>query len=251
MRRLNRRDRKERTSGENRSSELPRDSKLTAEIDDIANIGDRRKLQRADTEVKEVVSKATQTDIRNIMLIDQGRCPVCASRTENFLFTMVCPSCGWFRREIPNRGSAIVHLTDGTPIECDYVHHGQRDEFLAIRDGVVISELMRPEVKRIDYVWADGELDEARALVRRLKSGVCSWCQTDLTDTPDDEHREDYVAFGTMQERYIFCTEKCQRAFRRHYPARVHRNCYEVDCNQCNLCVKRYDTQGFKRNILT
>jgi len=232
-------------------SELPKDSKLSAEIDELSAIGDRRELQRADSEVKEVVSKATQTDIRNIMLIDQGRCPVCATRTENFLFTVVCPSCGWFRREIPNRGSAIVYLESDEKIECDYVHHGSRDEFLCIRDGVVISELMRSEVKRIDYVWADGELDEARTLSRRLKNGICSWCETDLSTTPEDEHFEDYVAFGTLQERYIFCSEKCQRAFRKHYPARVHRNCYETDCNQCNLCIKRYDTHGFKRNILT
>ena len=232
-------------------SELPKDSKLVAEIDEITSKRDRREILRADTEVKEVVSKATQTDIRNIMLIDQGRCPNCATRTENFLFTVVCPSCGWFRREIPDRGSAIVHLAKGDAIECDYVHHGERDEYLAIKDGVVISELMRSEVKRIDYVWAQGELDEARSTARRLKIGICSWCEGDMSATDESDHHEDYVAFGAFQERYIFCSEKCQRAFRKHYPARVHRNCYEVDCNQCNLCIKRYDTHGFKRNILT
>ena len=232
-------------------SDIPKDSKLVAEIDELTSTRDRRELLRADTEVKEVVSKATQTDLRNIMLIDQGRCPVCATRTENFLFTVVCPSCGWFRREIPDRGSAVVHLANGEKIECDYVHHGQRDEYLAIFEGVVISELMRSEVKRIDYVWAEGELEEARSLANRLKSGICSWCEGDLSESDSAEHQEDYVAFGSMQERYIFCSEKCQRAFRKHFPARVHRNCYEVDCNQCSLCIKRYDTKGFKRNILT
>jgi len=24
------------------------------------------------------------------------------------------------------------------------------------------------------------------------------------------------------------------------YPARVHRDCYERDCEECNLCLKRY-----------
>ncbi len=246
-----RQSRKEKRGSDALKAELPKDSKLVAEIDELASIGDRRELQRADTEVKEVVSKATQADIRNILLIDQGRCPVCAARTENFLFTVVCPSCGWFRREIPDRGSATVHLETDETIECDYVHHGSRDEFLCIREGVVISELMRSEVKRIDYVWAEGELDQARGLARKLKNGICSWCESDLGESPPEDHHEDFVAFGAFQERYIFCSEKCQRAFRKHYPARVHRNCYEVDCNQCNLCTKRYDTHGFKRNILT
>ncbi len=246
-----RQTRKEKRGSDALKAELPKDSKLVAEIGELASIGDRRELHRADTEVKEVVSKATQADIRNIMLIDQGRCPVCAARTENFLFTVVCPSCGWFRREIPDRGSARVHLETDEVIDCDYVHHGSRDEFLCIREGVVISELMRSEVKRIDYVWAEGELDQARRLARKLKNGICSWCESDLGESPSEDHREDYVALGAFQERYIFCSEKCQRAFRRHYPARVHRNCYEVDCNQCNLCNKRYDTHGFKRNILT
>lgn len=234
-----------------RQNQLPKDQKLAEEIDELTSSGDRRELIRADTEVKEVVSKATKTDIRNIMLIDQGRCPVCAARTENFLFTVVCPSCGWFRRDVPNRGSAVVHLENEGSIECDYVHHGSRDEFLCIRDGVVISELMRSEVNRIDYVWAEGELDEARALSRRMKNGICSWCESDLSESPVEDHREDFVAFGAYQERYVFCSEKCQRSFRRHFPARVHRNCYEVDCNQCSLCIKRFDTHGFKRNILT
>lgn len=232
-------------------NELPKDSKLSAEIGELTAIGDRRDLQRADSEVKDVVSKATQADIRNIMLIDQGRCPVCASRTENFLFTVVCPSCGWFRREIPSGGSAVVHLTTNKKIECDYIHHGRRDEYLCIKDGVVISEVMKTEVKRIDYAWAAGELEEARTHVHRLRSGICSWCEMNLAESAEDEHREDYVAIGAFQDHFTFCSEKCQRAFRRHYPARVHRNCYEVDCNQCSQCIKRYDTHGFKRNILT
>ena len=48
------------------------------------------------------------------------------------------------------------------------------------------------------------------------------------------------VAFGTTQERYCFCSDECYEAFRKMYPARIHRNCYERDCEECNLCVKRY-----------
>ena len=28
------------------------------------------------------------------------------------------------------------------------------------------------------------------------------------------------------------------------YPARVHRNCYERSCADCNLCVKRYEDES-------
>ena len=49
-----------------------------------------------------------------------------------------------------------------------------------------------------------------------------------------------HAAFGTAQERFVFCTDDCYEAFRRMYPARVHRNCYERDCAGCDLCVKRY-----------
>ena len=79
---------------------------------------------------------------------------------------------------------------------------------------------------------------------------ICSWCNEALN--PDEEEiYEDYVAFGTFQEHYIFCSEKHQKEFRKMYPSRIHRNCYETDCNQCELCIKRYDTHGFKRRIIS
>ena len=32
------------------------------------------------------------------------------------------------------------------------------------------------------------------------------------------------------------------------YPSRVHRNCYERSCENCDLCVKRYsdETEGLR-----
>jgi hypothetical protein len=231
--------------------ELPVDELLRGELTELSMAGDRREFSRADTEVREVVSRATKADIRNIMLIDQGRCPSCHARTENFLFTRVCPSCGWFRREVPGKGKSRVYLKNGEEIACDYVFRGGNDEFLLIREGVVVSEVMRSSVWKVDHVWEANDLQEARALAKKLREGLCSWCERSLAETTDEEGvYEDYVAFGALQERYLFCSEKCQRAFRRQYASRVHRNCYETDCNLCNLCIKRYDTHGFKRNIL-
>lgn len=233
--------------------ELPKDETLKEEFTSVADIGDPKEIGKADSEVKETVAEATKTDIRNIMLIDQGRCPQCHGRTERFLFTVVCPSCGWFRRKIPETGHSIVYLNDGKKIECDYVHHGP-DEFLCIRDGVVIAEAMRNSVFRIEHSWKEHELEKARESARHLREGTCAWCETSIAEVMEDGETEgiseDYVAFGTTQEHYVFCSEKCQRAFRKQYPSRIHRNCYETDCNQCDLCIKRFDTRYFKRKIL-
>ena len=233
------------------SNELPKDGKLSEELTELAAKSDRKELSRADIEVSEAVTKANRTDIRNYLLIDKGRCPVCHSRTENFLFTVVCPSCGWFKRNIPEKGSSRVYLTTGKSITCDYVHRGGTNEFLLIKDGVVIAEIMRSGVLKIEHLWEEHELKEMKEKARKTKTGICAWCETPLHDSETDDIFEDYVAFGAFQEHYVFCCEEHQRAFRKRYPSRVHRNCYETDCNSCNLCMKRFDTFGFKRNILT
>lgn len=230
-------------------TETPMDDTLKEEFTELSDIGDPRNIGKADSEVKVAVSEATKTDIRNIMLIDQGRCPQCHARTERFLFTVVCPSCGWFRRKIPDSGHSVVHLIDGKKIVCDYVHRGA-EEYLCIRDDVVIAEVLRRSVFSIEHSWKENELDEARENARRLHGGTCSWCEKMLNEADPDEVSEDYVAFGTLQEHYVFCSEKCQRAFRKQYPSRIHRNCYETECNQCSLCLKRFDTRSFKRKIL-
>ena len=232
------------------SADVPKDETLKEEFAELSDIGDFRQIGKADTEVKVALNEAARADLRNIMMIDQGRCPSCHGRTERFLFTVVCPSCGWYRRKVPDKGHSIVHLRDGQKIICDYVHRGA-EEYLCIKDGVVIAEVMRPSVFEVEHAWKENELDEARKLEHRLREGICSWCEKPLTQADPEDASEDYVAFGAMQEHYVFCSEKCQRAFRKQYPSRVHRNCYETDCNTCSLCIKRFDTQGFKRRILT
>ena len=230
-------------------TDIKQDDTLKDEFVELADIGGVKELGKADTEVKVAVTEATRADIRSIMLQDQGRCPQCHNKTERFLFTVVCPSCGWFRRKIPDRGHSVVNLKDGKKIVCDYVHRGT-DEYLCIKDGVVIAEINRTSVFSIEHAWKENELEEARALEQRLREGSCSWCEKSLIDADLGDAGEDYAAFGSAQEHYRFCSEKCQRAFRRQYPSRVHRNCYETDCNSCSLCLKRFDTREFKRRIL-
>jgi hypothetical protein len=76
--------------------------------------------------------------------------------------------------------------------------------------------------------------DAARAEIR------CAWCQTVANPNGDGFHLV-HVAFGMYQERYCFCSDGCYEAFRKMYPSRVHRNCYERNCRECDLCAKRYE----------
>ncbi len=223
---------------------------ISDEMGELRTIGEERDFDRAGEETKALLSRATMTDIKNILLIDQGRCPSCHARTENFLFTVVCPTCGWFRREFPGSGKCKVSLRSGDTLECDYVHHGSKNEILCITDGVVVSELNQDHVLRVDYTWDAEALERIKETAQKVRRGICSWCEASLEETKLDDHGEDYVAFGIFQERFVFCSEKCQRSFRKRYPSRVHRNCYETDCGDCELCVKRFDCTDYKRRIL-
>ena len=223
--------------------ELPSDETLRVELHQLTSTGDRREISRAATEAEEVVSKAQRADFVNIKLLEQGRCPECQGRTENFLFTVVCPACGWFRRNSPPGGHSVVYLATGEEVHCDHVYRGGNDEVLCIRDGVVISEVMRTAVRKIDHVWEEDELARARDQALRLREGICAWCEKVLDEEARGLALVDYVAFGAYQDRFQSCSEKCQKAFRKHYPSRVHRNCYEVDCNTCEKCIKRYTAE--------
>ncbi len=74
----------------------------------------------------------------------------------------------------------------------------------------------------------------------------CAWCNTPCHPNQDGFHVV-HIALGSFQERHCFCCDDCYEAFRRMYPARVHRNCYERPCADCNYCIKRYteEADGF------
>ena len=77
----------------------------------------------------------------------------------------------------------------------------------------------------------------------------CGWCGGKC-DTKKDGFHLVHVAFGTTQERYCFCSDDCYEAFRKMYPARVHRNCYDRNCADCNLCTKRYGDEAEGMRVL-
>lgn len=72
-----------------------------------------------------------------------------------------------------------------------------------------------------------------------LAGQSCAWCNRPCQPEKDGFHLV-HVAFGTTQERHCFCSDDCYEAFRRMYPSRVHRNCYETPCAECTFCVRRY-----------
>lgn len=75
----------------------------------------------------------------------------------------------------------------------------------------------------------------------------CAWCEKTCDPAKDGFHLV-HIALGATQERHCFCSDECYEAFRRLYPARVHRNCYERKCTDCHFCIKRYadESDGFR-----
>ena len=235
------------------------DSDLEDRLSSLVSSHAPEELQSTEHEVRQAVVQAARSDLRNIKLLGQGRCPECQSRTEFFLYTTLCPACGWYRRAVPDTGHSVVHLDTGERIVCDRVYRVVGDEIMCVKEGVVVNQVMRRFVRRIEYVWSREELAEARRS-RRRHEGICSWCEKDLAGIEQGEKRdrsadgilapfEEYVAFGALQERYVFCGRKCVEAFRRQFPSRVHRNCYERDCRDCRDCVKRYEVSHFRRAV--
>lgn len=70
----------------------------------------------------------------------------------------------------------------------------------------------------------------------------CAWCNTPCRPEQDGYHLV-HVALGAFQERHSFCSDDCFEAFRRMYPARVHRDCYERECRSCHYCLKRFEDE--------
>ncbi len=79
----------------NRKEDFQGDDNLKQELAELVASGEKRDVQKAITEAEQAVSEATKADIRGIKLLEKGRCPECSARTENLLYTSVCPNCGY------------------------------------------------------------------------------------------------------------------------------------------------------------
>ena len=192
-------------------------------------------------EINQAVKDAAKASLRDIRLMEEGRCPSCGHKTNRFLFTSVCANCGWFSFISPEEGHSKIYLKNGTAIECGTTFDTKGDYILGISEGVVRAKIAKPNVDYIDFVWTEEEIARKRQAEAREQAGICTWCEKLLSELEEDEKPTIvYAAFGNYQNRYVFCSVKCEEAFKKQYPVRVHRNCYERPCVDCDLCIKKF-----------
>lgn len=198
-------------------------------------------VKEVDTIVDTTIKEAAKESLKDLKLLEEGRCPECGQKTQQFLYTGICTTCGWASFITPEKGKTIVHLVDGRTVECENVFDTRDYGTLCLKNGVVSAKIPKEKVNYIEYAWDREEIEEKRRKMEREKKKSCSWCGKLIEKDNPDEIITVYVAFGIFQERHYFCSFKCKKSFQKQYPARVHRNCYERLCSKCNECIKKYD----------
>ncbi len=213
---------------------LEQDKKLLEEAEDTGGDEITREARRR-------LKEAAEQSLRSLKVIQGGRCPKCGEHIRQHLFAEVCDACGWNSYEIPRTGSVKIHLlSSDTVLEGERAYTLKDGTILLLRNDAVIARLRREAVAWVEYIWPEEELEQRRKRVLDHLTVKCSWCEK-VCDPEIDGFHVVQVAFGANQERFSFCSDECYEAFRKMYPSRVHRNCYERDCADCNLCIKRYD----------
>ncbi len=205
---------------------------------------DEEKLQR---KAEKVILSAAEDSLQRIHTIKMGRCPDCGSHVRQHLFASICDQCGWHTFEVPRQGSVRVHITNGQPVDGQRCYVVKTGVVLVVVDDVVRAKIPTSSVSWIEYLWDRQELGSRHRQVLDRMTLLCAWCNQEASPEADGFHMVQ-AAFGSTQERYCFCKDECYEAFRKMYPARVHRNCYERDCAACDLCMKRYsdDEDGIR-----
>jgi hypothetical protein len=222
---------------EEQRQQLEQDRQILEEQDEGSG-GIEREAQRQ-------LREAAELSLRRLHVIQRGRCPQCGEHLRQHLFATVCDGCGWNVYDTPRQGSVQVHLADAgqTVIEGERCYPLKDGALLLLRNDVVVARLQSNAVAWIEYRWQAEELDQRHKEVLDRLTIQCGWCNQ-VADPESDGFHMVQVAFGATQERYCFCCDDCYEAFRKMYPARVHRNCYERSCSDCNFCVKRYEDES-------
>ncbi len=196
-------------------------------------------------EAQKQLRLAAETSLRQLQVIQRGRCPQCGAHLRQHLFARICDNCGWNSYDTPRQGRVRVHLSGASPQHID----GERCYFLKdgtvllLRDDAVVARLQQSAIAWIEYLWDQEELESRQREALDHLTILCGWCNQVVDPEADGFHLVQ-VAFGATQERYCFCSDDCYEAFRKMYPSRVHRNCYERSCSDCNLCIKRYEDEA-------
>ncbi|MFA6815144.1 MAG: hypothetical protein WCS73_02490 [Lentisphaeria bacterium] len=215
---------------------------LDQDVSYLENEDTSHRIQKvADKEVK----SAAEDSLKKMYVVQRGRCPNCGGHLYKHMSASICESCGWHRYDMPKKGSVRVHLHNNSGVvNGKYAYVLTSGECLVVDEDVVKAKIPKNCYDWVEYLWTEDEIEQHREqgiTNLQLRSGEihCGWCNK-IADPSKDGFHLVHVAFGTSQERYCFCSDDCYEAFRKMYPARVHRNCYERDCSTCNLCLKRY-----------
>ena len=224
--------------------QLEQDKKLLEEADDTGADEITREARRR-------LKEAAEQSLRSLKVIQGGRCPKCGEHIRQHLFAAICDSCGWNSYEIPRTGGVKIHLL-GSPevLDGERAYMLKDGTTLLLRKDAVVARLRREAIGWVEYIWPDDELEQRRKKVLDQLTVKCSWCEK-VCDPELDGFHVVQVAFGANQERFSFCSDECYEAFRKMYPARVHRNCYERSCADCNLCIKRYEDEIGSLRMMT
>jgi hypothetical protein len=200
--------------------------------------------QRVEKEAEKEVREAAEDTLKKLHVIQRGRCPKCGEHLHKHFFVFVCDACGWHTYDAPREGPVRVHLSGNQGVlEGDHCYVVTAGTVILLRKDVVIARVPPSSVQWIEYVWNDEEIGERyKQLVSRMTI-MCGWCSKEANPESDGFHLV-HLALGATQERYCFCTDACYEAFRKMYPSRVHRDCYERDCADCDLCIKRYSDEA-------
>lgn len=200
--------------------------------------------ERLQKEAEKEVQDAAEDSLKKLHVIQRGHCPSCGDLLRRHLFATICDSCGWHTFESPRRGPVRVHLANNEgEVQGERAYVLKTGEVLVLNRDVVVARVPAKAVSWVEYLWTDQEIEQRqRQLVNQI-AVLCAWCNREADPERDGFHLV-HVAFGAAQERYCFCSDECYEAFRKMYPARVHRNCYERPCGSCELCVKRYEEEA-------
>lgn len=221
--------------------------KLERDIEQLDD-DDGQREKRVLREVQKRIQDVAEDSMKKLQFARLGRCPSCGEHLNQHAFATICEACGWHTYDVPRRGPVRVHIhARETPIEGDRCYALKTGDVLVVKQDVVIARIMSNAIRWVEYLWADHEIEQRYKQILERTEQPCSWCEKTCHPEQDGFHLV-HVAFGTTQERHCFCSDECYEAFRRMYPARVHRNCYERKCADCNFCIKRYadESDGFR-----
>ena len=216
----------------------------------VLNAEDSAAVERVSKEVGTKIVEASKESVKGKKLLEEGRCPECGHKVQKFLFTSICENCGWSQYHRPEQGRVAVHLKGGAPdaaIECEQTF-STPDEVLCVSGDVVRFRVPRSGVMFVEYRWTDDEIKKRRSDLESEESAECDWCNKVFL-RGDEDARVTFAAFAREQERFMFCSEDCQKSFHRQYPTRIHRDCYNRDCGNCNECEKKFDDTSYETYI--